>query len=82
MLAPVTEILLTTKQVAELLQLKETTLEQWRWSGIGPSFVKLGRAVRYRRSDLEVFTVARVFTSTTAAQHGVVAEGKKEGPAG
>jgi predicted DNA-binding transcriptional regulator AlpA len=69
------EALLTTKQVAELLQLKPATLEQWRWTGRGPEFIKLNRAVRYRRSAVEAFTNARAFTSTTAAQHGTAAGG-------
>ena len=68
MSAPMAETLLTTRQVAELLQLKEATLEQWRWNGRGPEFIKLNRAVRYRRSAVEAFANARVFTSTTAAQ--------------
>lgn len=64
-----TQNLLTTRQVSELLQLKETTLEQWRWQGRGPLFVKVGRAVRYRLADVEAFTAERVFSSTTAAQN-------------
>jgi len=31
------------------------TLQRWRLEGIGPVFVKLGRLVRYRQSDLEHF---------------------------
>lgn len=61
---------LTTKQAAEKLQVKETTLEQWRWNGKGPRFIKLGRCVRYRTADLEAFQEERVFTSTTEAQGG------------
>ena len=76
------EMLLRTRQVAEMLQVQETTLEQWRWKGQGPLFIKVGRLVRYRLADVESFTAARAYSSTTAAQHGVVAEGKKEGPAG
>jgi len=59
--------MLTTKEAADLLRIKETTLEQWRWSGRSPVFVKLGRCVRYRKADLEAFIEARVFESTTAA---------------
>ena len=40
------EILMTTRQAADVLQVKETTLEQWRWNGRGPEFIKLGRCVR------------------------------------
>lgn len=58
----------TTKQAAEFLQVKKTTLEQWRWHGKGPQFCKVGRCVRYRRADLEAFLEGRVFASTGQAQ--------------
>lgn len=58
----------TTKQAAEFLQVKETTLEQWRWNGKGPRFCRLGRCIRYRKADLETFVNERVFGSTTEAQ--------------
>jgi hypothetical protein len=44
--------LLTTAQVAELLQVTDQTLHEWRRRKVGPSFIKLsGRqgAVRYLR---------------------------------
>lgn len=31
------------------------TLQRWRFVGIGPKFLKLGRMVRYRRSDLDAY---------------------------
>lgn len=62
------ETLMTTKQAADVLQVKESTLEQWRWSGKGPEFIKVGRCVRYRESGLSAFLNARSFTSTTEAQ--------------
>jgi Helix-turn-helix domain len=46
------EKLLTTRQAAELLALHPHTLEQYRWKGVGPKFLKLGHQVRYRESDL------------------------------
>ncbi|MFA7405310.1 MAG: helix-turn-helix domain-containing protein [Pelobacteraceae bacterium] len=58
----------TTKQAAEFLQIKETTLEQWRWNGKSPRFIKMGRCVRYRKADLEAFMNERVYSSTTEAQ--------------
>lgn len=67
--------LLTTQEAAKILRVKESTLEQWRWQGRGPQFVKLGRLVRYRLADLEAFTADRVFNSTTAAQHGEMSAG-------
>lgn len=59
---------LRTTEAAAYLNLQPATLEQWRWNGKGPSFIKLGRSVRYRQSDLDAFLEARVFTSTTEAQ--------------
>ena len=41
------------------------TLQRWRLEGIGPVFVKLGRLVRYRQSDLEHFLDERARTSTS-----------------
>jgi predicted DNA-binding transcriptional regulator AlpA len=43
---------LKTKEAADFLNLAETTLEKWRWSGHGPRFVKMGRSVRYSKKDL------------------------------
>ena len=44
---------LTRTQAAEFLNLQRCTLESWAVKGGGPAFVKFGRAVRYRISDLE-----------------------------
>lgn len=56
---------LTTPEAAEYLGLKPGTLEIWRWAGKGPKYLKLGRACRYRLSDLENFVNESVRTSTT-----------------
>ena len=58
---------LTTPEAAAYLSIQPATLEQWRWNGRGPRFVKIGRSVRYRISDLDEFLNARVFSSTTEA---------------
>lgn len=60
--------LLTTREAAEYLSLQPCTLEQYRWTGRGPRFVRLGRTIRYRQADLDTFLDARVFSSTTEAQ--------------
>jgi hypothetical protein len=46
------EALLTEVQAADLLSLSVRTLQAWRTRAFGPSFVRAGRAVRYRRRDL------------------------------
>ena len=46
--------LLTTQELATALGVDPTTLPQWRLvAGRGPRFIKVGAAVRYRRSDVE-----------------------------
>jgi len=46
---------LTTKEAAELLGIKPGTLEIWRVYGKSPRWMKIGKAVRYRLSDLNEF---------------------------
>ncbi|MEM7399763.1 MAG: helix-turn-helix domain-containing protein [Pseudomonadota bacterium] len=43
------------KQLAERWALSPRTLEQWRWRGVGPRYLKLGGRVVYRLEDLEAF---------------------------
>ena len=40
-------------QVADYLQKPEKTLAEWRYRGIGPRYLTIGRDVRYRWSDVE-----------------------------
>ena len=44
--------LVTETQTAELLNISIRTLQAWRIKLTGPRFVRVGRAIRYRRSDL------------------------------
>jgi len=41
------------------------TLQRQRLEGRGPPFVKIGAAVRYRRSDLDAFITSNRRTSTS-----------------
>lgn len=45
--------LLTTDEVADYLKLAKQTLASWRWEGIGPDYVRVGRRIRYRRSVID-----------------------------
>lgn len=59
-----------TKQAAEFYGLAENTLAKWRCNGGGPRFVRVGpsgRAIRYRKSDLDAFLRSAASTSETAA---------------
>lgn len=60
--------LLTTTEAAVYLNIQPATMEQHRWNGRGPRFVKIGRSVRYRQADLDAYLDARVFASTTEAE--------------
>ncbi|MFJ5993307.1 helix-turn-helix transcriptional regulator [Lentzea sp. NPDC092896] len=46
------ECLWTPAVLAEFLGIPEKTLTDWRYRGIGPSFVRLGKHVRYRPDDV------------------------------
>ncbi|MFZ6675262.1 helix-turn-helix domain-containing protein [Undibacterium sp. Xuan67W] len=54
--------LFTENQTADLLQISRQTLSNWRCTKpeILP-FVKVGRLVRYRNSDIENFIESNVF---------------------
>ncbi len=41
------------------------TLQRWRWAGMPPKFVKIGRNVRYSQAELENFIRTRTYSSTT-----------------
>jgi len=47
------EALMDPANAAAYLGMKPQTLAGWRCQKIGPPWVSCGRAIRYRRSDLE-----------------------------
>lgn len=60
---PQNDPLMTTEEVAQWLGIKKCTLEKARSMQIGnfPSYVKIGRVVRYRRSVVEAWLTANSF---------------------
>jgi predicted DNA-binding transcriptional regulator AlpA len=46
---------LTEVALARWLGLSVSTIRDWRRRGVGPSFVKFGRAVRYFPADIAKF---------------------------
>lgn len=56
--------LYTTREAAEILRLSPKTLHQARTTGRGPTFVRVGGAVRYLKADLEAFVEAGRRVST------------------
>ncbi|MBB1318155.1 helix-turn-helix domain-containing protein [Shewanella sp. SR43-4] len=58
-------LLLTPAQVAEFLGVTSGTLSVWRCTGRYPlNFIKVGRRVMYRQSDVENFVNGRVYEHT------------------
>lgn len=49
---------LTPPQAAEYLQVPLRTLDAWRYRNTGPAYLRVGRHVRYRRSDLDAYLAA------------------------
>ena len=43
---------LSNKEAAELLRLNTKTLDNWRWKGVGPRYMKAGTHVLYKLADV------------------------------
>lgn len=56
-----------TSGAAAYIGLAANTLEKMRTFGTGPRYAKLGRAVRYRRADLDAYVGERLVNSTSEA---------------
>jgi len=51
---------LKTREAAEYLGLSQKTLQMYRYDGIGPAFVRFGKTVRYRLSDIKTWRDSRL----------------------
>jgi excisionase family DNA binding protein len=49
----VDERLWTEQETADYLQVAVGTLRRWRTEGTGPPALRVGRTIRYRRSDVD-----------------------------
>lgn len=56
--------LLTTKEAAKLTGMSKSWFEKMRYlgPGHGPTYIKVGRSIRYRSSDLDDFFSNRAVT--------------------
>ncbi len=61
------DYLLDDEKLSSVLDVSVGTLANWRYQGRGPRFVKVGRHVRYRRSDVEDWLERNARESTAAA---------------
>ena len=62
--APFERAYLATKEAAEFLSVSPRTLEDWRVRGGGPPFKRMGRLVRYSRSELVQFVESGTCANT------------------
>lgn len=71
---PLPDALLVTREAAAYLRTSERAMEQWRASGNGPRWVRVGpRRVVYRASDLVAWVAANAHTSRAAEMQGSAA---------
>lgn len=52
-------------ELARRWNISPRTLENWRWLGQGPAYLKVGGRVLYRIEDVETFEAANLRTSVT-----------------
>ena len=55
---------ITQQQLAERWHLSPRTLEQWRWLGKGPKFLKIGARVLYDENDIAAYEADRLCQNT------------------
>jgi hypothetical protein len=63
--AGASDSLLTTAEVADRLRVSTSFLAKARVTGLGPTFIKVGRSCRYRLSDLQTYERSRARISTS-----------------
>lgn len=69
---------ISQNELAKRWQVSESTLERWRYEGIGPVFMKLRGKVRYRDSDILAFEAQALQASTrqrSIADHSNACDG-------
>lgn len=55
---------ITSHQLAEVLNRKPNTLEQWRTHGTGPAYVRIGGRVMYDLEVVRAWLASRTHSST------------------
>jgi predicted DNA-binding transcriptional regulator AlpA len=62
-----TSELMAPAELAQRLAKSTAVLANWRYLGIGPRFIKLGKSVRYRVADVEAWLDEQTHQQTGAA---------------
>ena len=60
------DVLYEEGRVAKALRCNVKTLQAWRMRGCGPQYLKIGRLVRYRGSDIARWMETRLMCSTSS----------------
>ena len=61
--------ILTDIEVAERLGVSRFTVRSWRLKGVGPRFLKMGRAVRYRSQDVDEYERQALVETQASPDH-------------
>ena len=63
---------LTDIEVASRLGVSRFTVRSWRLKGLGPRFLKMGRAVRYRPQDVDEYERQALVETQAESDHAPV----------
>lgn len=63
--SPVLDGLLTPPMLAQRIGQTERTLSEWRITGKGPDYIRIGRSVRYRPEAVDAWLLSREVSSTS-----------------
>jgi predicted DNA-binding transcriptional regulator AlpA len=61
--------ILTDVEVAERRGVSRFTVRSWRLKGVGPRFLKMGRAVRYRSEDVDEYEQQALVETQASSDH-------------
>lgn len=64
------ETLYTEHDVARVTRMSVASVRRWRLLRRGPTYIKIGAAVRYRPADVEAWLASRPSGGETAARRG------------
>ena len=68
--SPSSKSTLTDVEVANRLGVSRFTVRSWRLRRVGPRFLKMGRAVRYRPQDVDDYERQALVETQAASDHG------------
>lgn len=57
--------LLNNDEAADMMGISRRTLPVWRVQGKGPQFIKIGKLVRYERTELDAWIRANTHSNTS-----------------